>query len=528
MSARSRALEYAKQVRDNSKRRMPNNFEHKSNVPAFQTSDRSRNDDISAEAKPIRDQESQLDGDQHQDVVDSKSFTPGIETGKALVPTTTSTHRKPEATLGPAFSKMWTTVQHYQIAPKTYDEKSMYIPSSLAMFQILHEMENVLHGNEEIRWIAPNYFSLPVRVYYSVLFYVQVYRAKQQAGIISKSESSWLRAFERRFKDTSCEIAGPLVPFFTNITSVLPDDGQFDFVYPSVKPGGVYSSTYDKTSKKYAVIVDSTNYINPSVLLIADVFKRFCLKHSIEEEDLDERGNYIPFQFSTGGTLGGVVFPPNVSAADYDHDLVHLLFNPALMHPLPEGLDRLREVHPFYRRSKGRNIPIPAPENGVNCTSPSDFTLLGENLDWFQQCVDMALAQSRFFTDSRNLSSIPANGSQSTLVQCHLSFDKYKELPTKISEWYPQHCDSAKSLFRSTTAKLDIAQQFQAMSCLTVTSIDWKSSAGHIGSLKSGERTGPYWENSKYNFELAHSVAVLKNLSTTIASQFYDAYAHKS
>jgi hypothetical protein len=522
---RQRGLEYAKSVsaaRDSRKSNQPNVFGRKptdSGTPAFIQNARGEVDNIADETKPLRDEEKGIRNDGDKDDVDHKAFKPGPVTGKTIPSGKVSTNTDSTNELKSSLEKCWTSVDHINIPQIYHDDKSSWTSNAIVLFELLNDMEELLNGNEELRWKAPNYFSLPVRVYYAVLFYVQVLRAKNEAGTITKSESSWLRAFFRRFKETMLPVAGPLVPYFMNIVSVLPDDNQFDYVHPTCPSKGSYE--VELADKKQRMIVYGHHALVPSVALIASLLKFYCTHQRLQDENFDEEGNFVPFRLSEGGEFAGFTFPANAGG---DATIAALLTNPVLMHPLPENKDRLLEIHGFWKRSKAKNIPhiptnLPYLPNG-----PSGWTLLNDDYDWFQPCVDAAHIQCAFFSDAGNLSEIPTVGGVSALVVSRIRPDNSTERPTQVNTWYPNKYSSLKATFKATSAELGLDSVYEAAFALTNATLSWQIDRKEIGSMDGLLRAGPYFENTKTTYELESEVSVNTQGYTMIQTQFYDSH----
>lgn len=533
MSTRARALAYSASVdarkKTNRGSARPDNFGTKKSGPptyAFQDSQRGPVDDTADETAALRKEEKDIKDDAEEDVVDAKDFTPGPNTGKAPQKSkTTAVAAAPIQELKSAFAKCWTIVDDIDIPAVTHDEKSWYFPSSISLFEVLNSMEEILSGNEELRWVSPNYFSLPVRVYYAVIVYVQILRCKEQAGKLTKPEGSWLRAYFRRFKDTSCPVAGPIVPILSNIVACLPDDDQFDYVTPSMPAKGLHATASNgATPAAYTTTVNSLNHILPNVPLVASILRSFCTSTTLAPSKFDSSGQFVPFTIATGGDIAGVRFTAHT---DGTANIVttQLLNNPAIAHPLPEGKERLKEIHGFWKRSKAKNIPALPAQTVYDPTGPSDITLLIDDFDWFQPCVDMATIQCKFFSDSTNLSAIPTVGGMSSLVVSNLYFTGKTTLPTYTDEWYPDNFSSTKAQFVSTAADLQLDHKYEAAYALTNSTLQWVDVNGdQIGSKASNARGGPYWDNEKYTYQLDHERPVVTGIYTMIQTQFYDAH----
>jgi len=420
------------------------------------------------------------------------------------------------------FAKCWTTVNSIYIPAVTHDEKSSFVASSIALFDVEHQMAQKMYANEELRWVEPFYLSIPVRMYYSVMYIVQVLRAKTSAGIISKSESSWLRNFQRRFTEPSCPIAGPLVPIFSNIVSVLPEDEQFQYVYPTIPKNGGYSTKISGSETKPTPSVDQAFFLIPSIPFIGEILHHYSHSQTIGDEDYDDKLNYVPFHLQTGGSLGGINFPAQSNDSRLNTSYVHLLHNPALMHPFPEQKSRLQEIHSYWKRSRISKFPVINTDTAYDPTSPGEYTRLGEDLDWFQPCLDMAVIQSKFFQGGTNLSTIPTVGGISSIIECNVEFKGTPTIPTTIQNWYPDLYESVHARFRSSGPTLPIEDQWQAAYCLTNVKLQWLiDGVNKIGSRASGSKTGPFWNNKKYNFMQESPVSVMNGTYTMIQTQFY-------
>jgi hypothetical protein len=522
---RQRANDYSNQLLKKRIRPQPNIFEKTKFVPAYQENKQPDEQNISSESAQIRKTEKEIQNDFDADIVDQNSFTNSQENGKSLSDTKTTSQSPTDyyPDLKSIFTTMWTSVDHINIPSLQYDRKSFFTPSAIAFMEILHVMETQINENDNLRWKSPKYFSLPVRLYYSVIFHVLVYRAKDAAGKITKSESSWLRAFDRRYPNVSLPIAGPLAPIAANIAAHLPSDSQFNYVYPSLSPHGPYTFKVKTETGATELDIKPEIFLSPAITLLADMLRKFCNHEGpISSDNFDENGNYVPFNLSKGGTLGGIKFPPQTQNSLLGAQFAQIFYNPGIMHPLPESQSRLNEIQNFWKRSKASEIPEIRPDEDFNPSGPSDTTLLGEDLDWFELCVESAVTQSQYFTGSTNLSKIERVAGQSVVVQSLLTFKNHKTKPSQIAQWYPQIYRNSQAIFRSTTSVLEKDQANQAASSLTCSKLNWEDLNGRkIGSKASGLKAGPFWENQKYNYSLTTETNVLTSLYTTIQSGMF-------
>jgi len=416
---------------------------------------------------------------------------------------------------GGAFLKMWTTVDHISIPPVIKPKKSSFIPNFVMGSVIIRSLEDCLDGNEEIKWICPFYFSLPVRLYYSVVYYLQILKAKESAGKLSTPESTWFRAFKRTFPLETLPVVGPLVPYFSNIVSVLPNDDKYDYIYPTFHINGGLSV------EKGIPNVDNTYFIQPNVLMQADFLRQFCnLTRTQLESKTGNDDNYftdnlslVPHRIGNGFTFAGIEFQKVLTVPTS-----MALSNVAMDVQLPETKGRCIDIHPYWQRSKAVDIP--------STQTTNEFTKIGESMrmvedfEWFESCVYMATIQCKFFAHSTNLSQIPSTGGSEVLTSAHIT-GAHPEYDA-AEDWYPRHWRSLKATFQTTRADTGPDQFLNAEFSLSTGTISWLANGHPIGGRQIGHRTGPYWENREFEYQLETPTEVGRRVTTAIQSQFYD------
>lgn len=521
-----------------STRIQPSSFTKKTGPPSYAFQDAQTGEkDTHAETESQREEVKKIEDDGKKDEVDKDTFTPATKTNKSVAPKMdTSEAQGQDREFHGVYSKCWTIVDTINMPEYQDDRKSTFIPGGIALFEVLHEMEEILNHNEELNWVSPNYFSLPVRIYYAVIYHVQCLRAKEQSGELRRDEGSWLRAFFRRYKDVSLPIAGPLVPILNNIATYKPDDDQFQIVHPNViytehgtdniqvngtvlkihhpattRPDGAAVPAYDTMS------VDLAHCIIPSVLLLGEIFRAFV--DGTLDNKFDEHEQFVPFQTSRGGTFFGFPF-----AADLDHqeDLFrNVVLNPATMHALPESKIRLSDIRGFWRRSRLAQFPKIRETETYQPSTIGECLRLDQMMDWFEPCVNMATVQTKFFSESANLSNIDTVSGQHTTIVCDLTFANHPAYPTVGNEWYTDYAQGTKALFSSTNADNALVNTWNAAYALTCIELQWTRNGHKIGSVASGMRTGPFFLNGKVNWKNEASKHVMTGIYQMLQTYFY-------
>lgn len=472
-------------------------------------------DEQPSTSEEIRDEMNKIEKkkDEETDKSDFKSEVNYPTVRKATVSTSDDLVSKYEP--GGAFLKMWTTVDHISIPPVIKPRKSSFIPNFIMGSVIIRSLEDCLDGNEEMKWICPFYFSLPVRLYYSVVYYLQILKAKESASKLTASESTWFRAFKRTFPLETLPIAGPMVPYISNIVSVLANDDKYDYIYPTFAINGGLSV------EKGVPTVSDSYFIQPNVLIQADFLRQFCnLTRAQLENQTGQQDDYfsnnlslVPHRIGTGFTFAGINFPAQLTVATSS-----ALSNVGMDSQLPETKGRCLDIHPYWQRSKAVDIPATQTTNEFNRIGES--MRMVDDFEWFESCVYMAAIQCKFFTHSTNMSQIPSTGGSEVLVSAHIT-GVHPDYEAAI-DWYPRHWRSLKATFQTTRADTGPDQFLNAELALSTGTISWLSNGHPIGGRQIGHRTGPYWDNREFEYQLETPIEVGRRVTTAIQSQFYD------
>jgi len=423
------------------------------------------------------------------------------------------------------FAKAWTISDHVTMPQVIQPKKSSFYPNFIAATLIISSIEQIMDGIEELKWICPHYFSLPARVYWSVLFYIQILKAKEAATKLTKPESTWFRAFKRIYPLESLPVVGPLVPFYSNITAAKPNDDMYDFIYPD------YNANFGLAVGGGLPSIADSFFIQPNVLMISSFLLKFTqlnianLGETIPDPAnpnqnlglryFDVDGNFIPNRTVEAFTFAGIDFPAGLNVPT-----AQVIANLDMDKPLPESKHRLESILPYWKRSKCSDIPIPGNTN--NYDDIGQAMRMMSDFEWFEDCIDMANIQCKFFEDSMNMSQIPSTGGSEVLISAHITGSKPKFKSPKT--WFPNNWKNLKAQFRTTRSDVTYEQIFNAGYALSTATISWLNHEHPIGGRQIGHRTGPYWDNRLFQFEQTTDVEVMRRLRTMIRSQFFHAH----
>lgn len=104
---------------------------------------------------------------------------------------------------------------------------SKVYPSSLALFQIVLHMDNLMTVTHRFLQSAPTWHPIVTHLYFSLLFFFQVLRAQRESGELGFQLMELLNTIEQYFDFRSLAIPGPLVHFFSALSVAAPADELF-------------------------------------------------------------------------------------------------------------------------------------------------------------------------------------------------------------------------------------------------------------------------------------------------------------
>lgn len=483
---------------------------------------KAKQNEVDSTDRSLRDEISKMEDNANKEDTDSKDFVK-VEAPSTVkdAPRMTNNELIAKHTAGGAFVKAWTIVDHIVVSPVIQPKKSWFYPNYIVGSIIVDAMDRSIDGNQELTWICPNYFSLLIRLHYAVMFYIQILKAKEAAGKLSKTESTWFRSFKRIYPLESLPIAGPMVPFFSNIVSVKPNDDKYDFIYPD------YVTNQGLIVEKGKPKVDPIYLIQPNITILAEFLAQYTtlstaqLRNNINGvyDYFDGTTALVPHTTGVDFTFAGINYSAQLTA-----DMSMTMANVAMDNALPEPRTKCYEIHHYWKRSRVSGMPQVG--DTYNHSTIGQALRMDEDFEWFEDCIHMATIQCKFMSDSTNMSQIPATGGSEVLISAAIEGgSKEYEGPT---EWYPENWHDLKAQFYTTRADTEPDQFANAEYALTTGTINWTTNNQPIGGRQAGHRGGPYWNNREFEYQSDFKIEVARRVQTMVTSLFYNAKGEAS
>lgn len=315
---------------------------------------------------------------------------------------------------------MRSAVYHMRTAPITFPQTSTYVPSFYMYFFALNSAHQIVHENTYLKYISPQYITIASTLYYAILGYFQILRAKVVAGIITRPESQSLRRFEREFPFESLPIMSPLIMFFQNLGAVKLADPMYSWICPTIP------ETIGTNANETGIFSRSADIMLPNVPALIRFLHEIGTANDIPAITNQEH-KLAPASAVAGNTN---FFGINLAAGQHNTAVnQRLSYSAGWLEPpeIPDTLDIK-----LIRRIGRWNLP--------NLSSATDLRSIGQflqtdgNMEWFKNLINQCVDEAKFFKGSTNFAAINPTSGLSSLVEVKYS---NPTAPTAKDQIYP-------------------------------------------------------------------------------------------
>jgi hypothetical protein len=353
---------------------------------------------------------------------------------------------------------------------------SHYAPSSLMMFYILHLANFFLVDNFYFKRYCPEYHPYVLRLYFGIIFYIQVLRAGHDAKVLDPEQHEFLTRFLANHPLESLPIIGPLLPLFKTLCSSQPEITSYGKVYPHL-PAQPGPATRDRF-----VFNDRLFLILPQIPAIIALLEDLNSKINGTTPVYPKKGKHDTVG-PTAVTFGYHAFPAEATRTNLEK---WSLICAGLEYPC-EADAKLNEA--FAERYDNFDFPTTAATDDVS--DYYGFMSMTGNISWFSQVKDVAAAAALYFEGSGTLADCSPFGivSNQFLVR-YSSPTTIPTPPTKVAD--------KASLFPfaftlSTTARCPPALS-EVMAAMAQTNVRYPANHPYGPRLgTSNYRAGAFW-----------------------------------
>nr|QLC36776.1 capsid protein [Sarcosphaera coronaria partitivirus] len=406
----------------------------------------------------------------------------------------------------PASMMMLAAVKHLNASEIVYGGKSYYIPSSWSFFKILEIMHENCSENSSLHKFCAQYHAGLSRVYYGIIWIIQVLRARQAAGALEQSEFQFLKYFENNFNFEELPVAGPLVLALGNVASFKPEGDVYDFVVPKLPNLSVNTAS--------AIYRNDRNHLFiPPVPFMIDFMYKFGAMTAAQMATALTNDQFEPFDKTTGASLAGVPFGADFVSLStiQEHSLTLPGISPAWYHSTSTMIAKRMPI----KRMRLPNVAA-YPKNTVK-----SFCGFDVEHDWFSKVIAVAGAEAKYFAGSTVLSNVlPTTGRSSVLNGVHNT--RPHNIPA-LTDWYPDFPFNMKATYSSTEVMSPDDFHIGALSStmMVIPNAATNGSFAGIGTRAAQDKTGDYFENNLLRFSSDAPLNTWNQLEATIKFNYY-------
>jgi len=430
----------------------------------------------------------------------------------------------------PDYQMFWALETDFDMEEVTYTTKNTWTPNSFALFEILDAAGRFVYDNRVVTKHHPEYLDYAVACYYAIIFYIQILRAKNAAGLLIGQDASFLRRFERKFKPEELPISRIVFPFFSTIVSTLLPDSKYGWITPEINAGMFIARMTDYGQAAHTSN-NGANFLQPNVpymlAILREAISRDRQNHLSDSMathyGAGEAGNddpaffndfeeYVPVRLSANAhtTLFGIRFQIGTVRTD---DRNTLLTTAGVSHPFHADYDQLTAAAPKWRKTSFMTMDLTEMANGTRMINDLESFLhmdKKDDMEWFRELILQAATHARFFGAVKNLSDVPQTGGMETLIGCmhkkktaagaaiHYDDIQLGLRPSPVTlDWYPRTFRDTVGSFYTTRNGLKRQETLQSLTFAPNASIFVGTKPDRVGE-GAAFRTGPYWNNKEW------------------------------
>lgn len=352
---------------------------------------------------------------------------------------------------------------------------SSYVPSALMMSYIVHLMNSVLVDNFYFKRYSPDYHPYVLRLYFAVVFIIQVLRAAHDAKQLDPEAHEFLVRFLSNYPPESLPIPGPLVALFKTICTSQPEITSYGKVYPS------YPAQPGPATRDHFVANNANILIFPQVPAILALLEHLNSLINATQPTYPKKGKHFPVQ-AAAVTFGHHAFPAAANRSDLEK---WSLICSGLEYPC-EADAKLNEA--FAERYDNFDFPTTAANDDVS--NYYGFTSMSSGMHWFSTVVDVAAAAALYFENSGTLADCSPSGIVSNQLIVEYS-TIHNVLPP------PATNADKNSLFpfsfRLRTSARSLPALTEVMACMAQTNVQYPHDHPWAADLGLNDRKGNFW-----------------------------------
>jgi len=343
--------------------------------------------------------------------------------------------------VGKSFDLFWDGMLNYTFVPRSYKEVSRWIPNATALMEIMLESSIHVGQSSWIRKHEQHYNEYAVAVGISIIYYIQILRAKSAATELTGHENSLLNRFTKLHPEEGINIPAPFMPYLSTIVATKMDDRKYRWVIPDYKlTGGSIGFTVPRTpAGNEFSLHEGLDFIRPQVPQMLAMLSTFGKMTRAQLAPRVRDGVYTPLALTddtqifwfdgaaAGTTLNYADATGNVTAAHMQLETCGMNYPVRFHNDNADYARRYMANAGFYGQDK-IDVTLNHGQTtgytwaGKDLTSLDSFLFMdkSKNIRWFDYIKGQLKIFSKHFDEQFNLSQVPKVGGLESSIILHI------------------------------------------------------------------------------------------------------------
>jgi hypothetical protein len=412
------------------------------------------------------------------------------------------------------FGLTWRSEANYRMVAERHPEVNTYVPSSLGLFSLLEAAEKRVNTTKHVSQHEVDYLPYAVKVYYAIMYYMQILRARRESGVIEGFENSLLKRFEIKYPMNSLPCAEIVFGYFSTIIATQLPEAKYDWIVPRIATTGAPARPLVETALSATPVANGAAFLQPLVPHMIAILNTFIHQTTTTLPDHMEEGDtYIPVDLHVAAHGDAHIFNVDIrDNTDTHQNMKDVLACAGVSTPFIFGNNNYAQAAKYARRSDfGRDIKPVVTTQDVAGTDLDDaytysdldtFLLMPKQSDlrFFAYLREQAVIHARFFDKVYHFSDVQTTGGLETTVICQLKLDRsnanggrqYDNVHTDVTrqaQWYHNPFTKLIAGFATNRAGMRRNEELQAFAYGINSNLPI-----HIVHI----RTGAFWRNHEW------------------------------
>jgi hypothetical protein len=373
---------------------------------------------------------------------------------------------------------------HMTVAPVTFPSISEFVPFTGSYYWMMHAMCDAIWGSTLVHETIPGYFSPIVFWYGGFLFYLQILRAREAAGALTRLERRVYNRLLGTYPLESWPVPTPMIGFLQALGSTKPADPMYTWITPKLPTITGFSGDHGLRGLHN---IEGISRV-PILPAILELVRRFGNNQTVNTDQIVSPSR-LPL--SDTNMFLGLNASTDADGA-IDQDFATLTYNAGWI-PTPETGSLVTMTDMGLKRSTIARWRLPNYGNTFDARTLEGFLGLPENapLTWISPIQKTISALCKFFPNSTQLSMIKPTTNLASIAETVLTRE-----PAVAAEdgWF--HYRENISISATSSAGI---QEMELIKVATTTQWNAKALNGtHPSAGNHVERlaTGPFFVNA--------------------------------